>query len=153
MNSGAAERSRRAAERTDPRPRRPAPLVDDERLPILRDLDAILCAAAEPEPPMRDVEGWLSEVTVRAPTGLHALTSKGSNAEADDTRLPPPEMPLLSRHTDKTVAHLIEQHVEYAETTDTAERTVALHPVFIPHYMQFRASRLPIVSGIVTAPW
>jgi hypothetical protein len=147
-----AERSRRAAERTDPRPRRPAPQVDDERLPILRDLDAILCAVADPEPPMRDVEGCLTEVQVRAPTGLHALTSAGSNAEADDTRLPPQEQPLLTRHTDKTTAHLIEQHVEYAETTGFAERTVALHPVFVPHFMQFRASRLPIVSGIVTAP-
>ena len=36
--------------------------------------------------------------------------------------------------------------------TDTAERTVALHPLFVPHYMQFRESRLPVVCGIVTAP-
>ena len=90
---------------------------------------------------MRDVEGWLTEVVVKAPTGLHALTGAGSNAEAtDEARLPAPEMPLLVRHTDKTVAHLIERHVEYAIATDTAERTVALHPLFVPHYMQFRAS-------------
>jgi hypothetical protein len=147
------ERSRRAAERTDPRPRRPAPSVEDERLPVLTDLDAILCAVPDPEPPMRDIENRPTEVKVRRPLGLHALTAAGSNAaEPDDKRLPPPEMPLLTTHDDISLAHLIERHVEYARMTDEAEQVVALPPLFVTHYRMFRASRLPVVGGIVTAP-
>ena len=150
----AAERSRRAAERTDPRPRRPAPSIEDERLPVLTDLDAILVAVADPEPPMRDVEGRPTEVKVRRPLGLHALSEAGSNdGEPGDKRLPPPELPLPTPYDDFSLAHLIERHVEYAEMTDEAERIVALPPLFVvTHYRLFRASRLPVVCGIVTAP-
>ena len=151
--SAAAARQKQAAERTDPRPRRPAPSVEDERLPVLTDLDAILCQVPDAEPPMRDVEGRPIEIQVRRPLGLHALTEAGSNDdEPDDKRLPPPELPLLTVHDDVSLAHLIERHVEYALTTDETERVVALPPLFVNHYRDYRASRLPVVAGIVTAP-
>ena len=149
----AAARQKQAAERTDPRPRRPAPSVEDERLPVLRDLDAIFCHVPDAEPPMRDVENRPIEIQVRRPLGLHALTQAGSNDdEPDDKRLPPPELPLLTVHDDVSLAHLIEHHVEYAHTTDETERVVALPALFVNHYRYYRASRLPVVSGIVTAP-
>jgi hypothetical protein len=151
--SARAARQKQAAERTDPRPRRPAPSVEDERLPVLNDLDAILCRVPDAEPPMRDVEGRPIDVKVRRPLGLHVLTEAGSNdAEPDDKRLPPPELPLLTAHDDFSLAHLIERHVEYAICTDETERVVALSPLFVAHYRDYRASRLPVVSGIVTAP-
>ena len=150
-----AARQKQAAERTDPRPRRPAPSIEDERLPVLTDLDAILCQVPDDaEPPMRDVEGRPIEIQVRRPLGLHALTQAGSNDdEPDDKRLPPPELPLLTAHDDVSLAHLIERHVEYAHTTDEAERVVALPTLFVGQYRGYRASRLPVVAGIVTAPF
>jgi hypothetical protein len=81
---------------------------------------------------MRDVEGRPIEVKVSRPLGLHALTEAGSNdAEPDDKRLPPPELPLLTAHDDFSLAHLIERHVEYAICTDEAERVVALPGLFV----------------------
>jgi hypothetical protein len=149
----AAARQKQAAERTDPRPRRPAPSVEDERLPVLTDLDAILCQVPEAEPPMRDVAGQPIEIQVRRPLGLHALTEAGGDdEEPEDKRLPPPELPLLTAHDDISLAHMIERYVEFAHTTDTTERVVALPGLFVNHYRGYRASKLPVVAGIVTAP-
>jgi hypothetical protein len=149
----AAARQKQAAERTDPRPRRPAPSVEDERLPVLTDLDAILCQVPDPEPPMRDVAGQPIEIQVRRPLGLHALTEAGGDdEEPEEKRLPPPELPLLTAHDDISLAHMIERYVEYAICTDTTERVVALPGLFVNHYRGYRASKLPVVAGIVTAP-
>jgi hypothetical protein len=69
------------------------------------------------------------------------------------TRLPAPEMPLLTSHDEYSMAHLIERHINFVTTDkDGNEYSVALDPVFVRHYMKYRESTLPVVTAIVTAP-
>jgi hypothetical protein len=106
------ERERRLAERTDPRPRLAAPLPDAERLPILTAIDDVLAGLQQSEPPMRDAEGCPTEVRNRSPITLYALL--GTEIDTDEIApLPAPEMPLLTRHDDYSMAHLIERHIEF----------------------------------------
>ena len=85
---------------------------------------------------MRDLGGLPVEVRSRLPLLLHELTSSGSNAEeGSDTRLPPPELPLLTPHDKFSLGHRIERHVEYVGEDD---RSVALPQVFVDHYLNYR---------------
>ena len=69
------------------------------------------------------------------------------------TRLPAPAMPLLTPHDEYSMAHLIERHIEFFKVDRRGnERTVALDPVFVRHYMKYRGSKLPVVTAIVTSP-
>lgn len=149
-----AERQRQAAQRQDGRVCLPAPLPDDERLPVLRTLDEVLIGTTDAEPPMRDLDGRPVEVRTRQPMLFHELTEAGVNAEeAEETRLPPPEFPLLTRHDAFSMAHPIERYVEFAETDrNGAERSVALSSTFVQHFMNYRDSALPRVNSIVTTP-
>ena len=151
------EQEREQAEATSTgRLRLPAPPPDAERLPIIHAIDEALCAVCEAEPPMRDMDGNPVEVRSRPPMLLHELTSIGANqAETKQTtRLPAPEMPLLSRHDRFSLAHEIERYIEFQTPgTDTAPpRPVALPQGFVDHFMAYRGSALPRVGGIVTAP-
>jgi hypothetical protein len=150
------DRDRTAATRRDGRMRLCAPAQDDERLPIITAIDEVLCGIEEPEPPMRDMDGDPVEVRSRAPMLLHELTSIGANrAETTQTtRLPAPEMPLLSKHDKFSLAHMIERYIEFElPGGDRAPpRPVALPPGFVDHYMAYRESALPQVGGVVTAP-
>jgi hypothetical protein len=83
------ERERRLADRTDPRPRLAAPLPDAERLPILTAIDDVLAGLQESEPPMRDAEGYPTEVRCRAPIMLYALLDTENDLnEADPIASP-----------------------------------------------------------------
>ena len=148
------EEHRRAAERSDPRLRMPAPRPDAERLPVVRALDHVLREAQDDEPPMRDLDGRPVEVRTRQPLLLHELTGAGANAtETAQARLPAPELPLLTAHDKVSLAHLIERYVAYVEKSARGrERLVALAPVFVEHYMGYRNSRLPRVGAVVTMP-
>jgi len=149
----AAERERRAATRDQSRLQLPAPLPDAERLPVLRTLDEVLSGVTDPEPPMRDADGRPVEVRSRSPLFLHQLTSQGANDdEPDKTRLPPPELPLLTPHDRFSLAHEIERFIEFTTETKADVRSVALPPVFVEHYLGYRDSRLPRVGAVVTAP-
>jgi hypothetical protein len=69
------------------------------------------------------------------------------------TRLPAPAMPLLTPHDEYSMAHLIERHIEfYQADANGNERTVALNPAFVRHYIKYRDSKLPVVTAIVTSP-
>jgi hypothetical protein len=69
------------------------------------------------------------------------------------TRLPAPEMPLLTPHDEYALAHLIERHINFvAKDKEGNEHSVALDPVFVRHYMKYRDSKLPVVTAIVTSP-
>jgi hypothetical protein len=62
-------------------------------------------------------------------------------------------MPLLTRHDEYSMAHLIERQIEfYQRDADGDERTVALNPIFVRHFMKYRNSKLPVVTAIVTSP-
>jgi Primase C terminal 2 (PriCT-2) len=136
------------------RQRLPVPRANAERLPVMQLLDAVLSTGA-PNPPMRDLEGFPVEVRVRKPMGLHALTSETVNADdGGSSRLPPPALPLLSRHDTFTLAFLVEQHAEfYKDLDDGSEVPVALPSIFIKHYIHYGAySTLPKVSAVTTLP-
>ena len=152
----AQEREIAEATNTTGRLRLPAPLSDGERLPIIQAIDEALCGVQEDEPPMRDMDGNPVEVRSRPPMLLHELTSIGANQEEtkQTTRLPAPEMPLLSRHDRYSLAHEIERYIEFEAggTNTTPPRPVALPQGFVDHFMAFRNSALPRVGGIVTAP-
>jgi hypothetical protein len=148
----AEEQRRREAERADNRVCMPAPPPDGERLPVLCMLDEVLSKVRDPEPPMRDLDGRPVEVRGRVPLMLHQLTALGANEEEDDTRLPPPELPLVTRHDRYSLAHLIERYVEFVTEAEGDPRCVALPPVFVEHYAAYRDSTLPRVGAVVTAP-
>ncbi len=148
-----ATRQQHAAQRRDRRLRLPVPSPDAERLPVLRDLDEVLTGTDVPEPPMRDLDGHPVEVRSRPPMLLHELSAAGANQdEAPKTRLPPPALPLLTRHDRFSLAHAIEGYVEYVAESDEDIRPVALPPVFVDHFMHYRDSALPRVGAVVTAP-
>ena len=141
------------ARRNDRRVQLPAPAIDQERLPVLRALDEVLTGSTRPVPPMRDLDGHPVEIRNRPPLLLHELTSEGSNQhERKDTRLPAPVLPLLTAHDRYTLAHEIETHLEFVETTEAGDRSVALPGTFVDHFMAYRGSLLPRVGAIVTAP-
>ena len=144
------ERDRRAAERLDTRPQIPAPLPDAPWLPQMQALNDVLGAVQAEEPPMRDVDGALTEVRVRRVPNMHALTPGCVNdGELADDRLPAPEQPLLTRLDDVRVAELIERYVDYG---DENGRSVHLATPFVRHYQTRHDDALPIVSAIATLP-
>jgi hypothetical protein len=149
-----AARLRKDAESQDQRLRLPAPAPDAERLPVLRAIDEVLVNVAGPEPPMRNLDGHPVEIRCRPPFDLHELTACGANdEEPEDTRLPPPEFPLLTNHIKYTLGHEIERYIQFMlRNKDGTSRPVALPPVFVDNYLAYRDSALPRVGAVVTAP-
>jgi hypothetical protein len=142
-------RERRIAERCDPRPQIDVPELDAPWLPQMEVINEVLGASQEPEPPMRDGEGYLVEVQNRRPAGMHALTSLGANQEdTSSTRLPPPEHPLLVRLDPMQAAETIERYIDYADLG----RSVHLPTSFVTHYVHRLDSALPLVFGVATMP-
>lgn len=145
------ERNRRIAERRDPRPQILAPARDAPWLPVMQMLNDVLGACRAPEPPMRDVDGAFVQVRVRLVPNMHALTAAGVNdGDPEETRLPAPEQPLLTRLTEAQLGELIERHIEYVAFGD-------LHPVhldgqFVRHFQNRTDHALPIVAAIATLP-
>jgi hypothetical protein len=144
------ERDRRAAERLDPRPKIEAPEPDAPWLPQMEVLNDILGASTAPEPPMRDIEGYVTVIRARRVPTMHRLTALGANdSETDETRLPAPEEPLLTRFDELQLAELIERHVDY---TDANDRSVHLAVPFVKHYRQRDDDVLPVVTAVATLP-
>jgi hypothetical protein len=144
------ERQRLISERRDPRPQITAPAPDAEWLPQMGVLNDVLGASRAPEPPMRDVDGCMTRVRVRPVCTMHTLTARGSNqGDTEETRLPAPDQPLLTRHDDAELAELIEQHVEYA---DAGGRAVHLGLPFVKHYLRRHDGALPVVAAVATLP-
>lgn len=140
----------RAAERRDTRPQVPAPAPDAPWLPMMEALNDVLSASTLPEPPMRDIDGTVTQVRVRRIPNMHALTPQGSNeGEQEDTRLPPPEQPLLTRLDEPHLAELIERHIDFV---DDDGRSVHLGAPFVRHYLARGDQALPVVSAVATLP-
>jgi hypothetical protein len=145
------ERTRRIGERQDPRPQLSAPAADAEWLPQMHALNEVLGRSRDPEPPMRDAEGFVVEVRVRRVPKLHLLTASESNeCDNGDTRLPAPEQPLLTRLDDTTLAELIERHIEYVDAA--SGRPVHLPTPFVKHYLVRSDDALPVATGVATLP-
>ena len=114
-------------------------------------LNEVLRASTEAEPPMCDIEGYLTVVRDRRLPGLHALTASGANAEEPkERRLPPPEQPLLTRLDEMQAAELIERYIEF-DKRDTDE-PVHLHTPFVRHFVRRHDNQLPLVTGVTTLP-
>jgi hypothetical protein len=145
------ERERRMAERTDPRPQIPAPAATASWLPQMNVLNDVLGHAPGLEPPMRDVDGIPVVVRVRRMPKLHAFTALGANQEeSEETRLPSPEQPLLTRLTEPQLAELIEGHIDYV---DAFGNPVHLHNAFVHHYhTRPNDVALPLASAVLTLP-
>ena len=144
------EKDRRAAERLDRRPQIPAPKPDAPWLPQMQVLNDVLGSVDVPEPPMRDVDGAVTQVRVRRIPNMHALTSNGTNEdEAAETRLPAPEQPLLTRPDEAQVAEMIERYIDYVDETG---RSVHLAGSFVKHFQNRSDDVLPVVAGIATLP-
>jgi hypothetical protein len=144
------ERDHRLAERLDPRPQIAAPAKDAEWLPTMTLINEVLANSRAPEPPMRDFDGYVTEVRSRPFQGLHVLTAFSSNYEGvDEAPAPPPEHPLLYRLSETEVSELIERHIEFA---DKQGRSVHLPDPFVKHYLRRSDEALPIVTGVCTLP-
>ena len=144
------ERTKRAAERLDPRPQIAAPALDAPWLPAMSVLNDVLGASTAPEPPMRDIDGAISQVRVRRVPNMHVLTPAAANeGEAPESRLPPPEQPLLTRLAEPQLAELIEQHIDYI---DENGRSVHLAAPFVKHFHTRTDDALPTVAAIATLP-
>jgi hypothetical protein len=145
------QQQRHAAERTDARPQIPVPEHDAPWLPQMATLNEVLGSSREAEPPMRDVDGVITAVRVRRLPGMHMLTSSGANNEdQEDSRLPAPEQPLLTRLTEPQLAELIERYIDYVDGTG---RSVHLPHAFVTHFhTRPNDDALPIVAAVATLP-
>jgi hypothetical protein len=143
-------RNRRAAMRKDTRPQLDAPALDAPWLPVMEALNDVLSSSKAAEPPMRDMDGAITQIRVRRVHDLHSLTAQGSNdGDAKDTRLPAPEQPLLTRLDEAQLAELIERHIDYVNLEGIP---VHLGSAFVKHYLQRSDNALPVVSSISTLP-
>jgi hypothetical protein len=144
-----AERAERAASRTDPRPRIPAPLPDAPWLPVIGTMNEVLGSAARDEPPMRNFKGFTCRIRVRPVARAHAFTSAGANDEEKaQARLPPPEQPLLAQMSLIETAEMIEEFVDHF----AGDRSVHLGSEFVKHFHQRFDCALPTVGAVVTLP-
>ena len=140
---------RRRLERDDPRPELRVPLMNAPWLPVMAALDEVLSQPA-PEPPTRDVDGYLAAVRMRRLANMHGLDAANANeGVAKDDRLPAPEQYLLTRLDKMQTAELIERHIDYVTLTG---RSVHLPTNFVEHYLQRAGDALPLVATVGIAP-
>ena len=108
---------RRMAERRDPRPQIPAPTPDAPWLPQMAVLNDVLRASSAPNR-LCAISTAIHQVRVRSIPNMHALTARGTNeGEGDESRLPAPEQPLLTRLDEVQLAELIERYIDYTDQT------------------------------------
>jgi hypothetical protein len=145
------EEQRRQAERQDPRPRIEVPDIKAEWLPQMQVLNEVMGKVGEPEPPMRDTQGFVTAIRCDRIPSMHALTPLGANdIETDETRLPAPEHPLLTRLDEAQLAELIERYIEYFDPM--TGNAVHLPSPFVKHFLKRTDGALPIVTAIATMP-
>jgi hypothetical protein len=144
------ERERLAAERRDPRPQIASPAQDAPWLPQMEVLNDILGKSLAAEPPMRDASGSVVQVRLRSAPDMHALTALGANdGETDQSRLPAPDHPLLTKLDEVQLSEMIEQHVDYV---DAIGRSVHLATPFVRHFLIRDDGALPVVTSVATLP-
>lgn len=150
----AAIRAGAASQTCERRVQLEAPMLDDERIPVLRSLDEVLGALPDQEPPMRNADGVVVEVRTRAPWGLHELSEGGADADGEtEGRLPSPEEPLITTLDPISLGLLVERYIEYRRVAGgKSERPVTLPLAFLQAYLPLKSSSLPVVRAVVTAP-
>jgi hypothetical protein len=158
MDKATPEQFLDGKETLDRRPHFKAPDPNGELIPVMRLLDDCLLTD-EIEPPMRSPDGWPVDTRVAEPLGMHELVSAGANSEEDNasSRLPPPKILTLAPHTSCSMALMIERYVAFyrritKKGADPIEIPRRLPTIFVNHYLNFTASRLPRVSAVTTTP-
>ena len=145
-----ARQNQAVAARRDHRPRIANPSADAPWLPQMAVMNEVLGQSTAPEPPMRDSDGYLVQVRARRVSSMHVLTAHSANSsEANETRLPAPEHPLLTRLDDVRTSELIEMHIDYV---DADNRSVHLPAPFVRHYLVRNDNALPAVNAVATLP-
>jgi len=142
-----AAKARRCAERTDPRPMLREPDDTDPWIPVMDEVNGVLGASTAPEPPTRDIDGYMTRSRKISMPGLHLFST--ANKEPDDGLLPAPEQWLLCRMGEIEVAELIERHIDYV---NAAEKSVHLKTKFVKHYLRRDDDALPLAATIAVLP-
>ena len=138
-----------SATRTDRRPRLPSPPTDAPWLPQMAVLNEVLGRSSVAEPPMRDLNGYVTQVRVRRAPDMHSLSAAGANqSEPGHSRLPAPEHPLLTRLDDVQLSEMIEHHIDFTD----GNRSVHLPCPFVRHYLVRNDGALPLVTAVATLP-
>jgi hypothetical protein len=150
------KRREKLAARKDVRPRIHAPLPDEERIPVMNTINAVLSQVeGGDQPPMRGYDGYVTQARMIELHSMHALTSDTANAadEEESSRLPAPEQLLLHQLSFNEVEEMIERHIEfYQANEDGSERTVCLPDPFVKHYTRRHDGALPMVTGVASMP-
>ena len=143
------ERRRAAAEAaaaSDGRISRPCPPANGALQAEIEFLDATFAADMSSTPPMRDYNGKLIEVILRAPFDLHTLAPEG-----EEKAEPPPELTISAR-TPTGIELLVEQYVRYMMETRTHIYPASLPRPFIAGLNEYRNSALPILKVVNSSP-
>jgi hypothetical protein len=154
LNEEAAEARRERVAESIQRPQLRLPLADEAVSETLIAIDDILSNIDAPEPPMRDVNGAPTDVVERRPIGdLHALTSAGANAEEEaSARMEPPPQLLLTAQDVYSGGLALERHMAFIKKTQDGAYEARLHDHLVRHYLKYRDSKMPVVSGVQGLP-
>jgi bifunctional DNA primase/polymerase-like protein len=130
------------------RTREKAPGKNDEWLPVMAKINAVLGASRAPEPPARDIDGFLTHARELVLPGLHLFTT--ANEQGNDADLlPAPEQYLLHRMGVVEASELIEHHIDYIGEKG---KSVHLQTPYVRHYLQRHDGVLPQAVAISTLP-
>jgi hypothetical protein len=79
------------------------------------------------------------------------FTALGANEEeTEETQLPPPEQPLLTRLGEPQLAEMIERYIDYVD--ERTGRSVHLGSAFVHHFHTRDDNKLPLSVAIATLP-
>jgi hypothetical protein len=81
-------RSRRLAERTDPRPQIPNPAIDAPWLPVVQTINEVMARVARPRRVRRDVDTQTAHMRTFPVPGTHAFTDSSPEEYSDDHAAP-----------------------------------------------------------------
>jgi hypothetical protein len=141
-----ASRSRRLAERDDPRPMLPVPAPDAPWLPEMAAYNEVLGQSKDRIPPTRSIDGDLACIQRRAIEGTHAFVS--ANEGADITCKAPPQL-VIHAMSEVEAAEQLERHIDFV---DAEGRSVHCPTPFVRHYMRRADGALPTVVAVATLP-
>ena len=137
-----ADRLRRKATRTDPRPQFECPDHDAEWLPVMEILNGVLGASTDDKPPARNIEGYVARARKTVIPETHAYARHGEERST-------PEQWVLSGLDEMELAEMIEAHIDFIQ----GKSSVHLPTPFVNHYVRRQNDdALPMVVAIAQVP-
>jgi hypothetical protein len=148
------ERAQERAEREgkeDNRVERRAPCPDEERAPIVADIESVL-RAERPVAVFQNVAGEVVRVAKHRSQLLHLITSETAAGGAHaDMFAPAPESPLIVPHTTDSIREVVEQRIRYMQQggEDSMPRPVSLPEPFLRALLTPRQDcTLPVLTAV-----